>query len=229
MTTIIDKSNDVLLEPFAQKLSFEALKFQVGQTMFCRGCDEILDCHNAVSFDFHGVDSGKLHATFCPCGRCADRLDVAPAMAKGEAAAKEKLTLTKTDGRLFDEDGFPIEPMVFEPIKFGTAQVTGWTEVDGKRVKFPGWTQFSFGVYQNKDRFFVVEFTSGFAVGQGETEQGAAAAALKNLDRTTRGKFTDLIQDAIKNREKKRKALERKIAENKAFLESLDKKTSQSA
>lgn len=229
MTTIIDKSNDVLLEPFAQKLSFEALKYQVGQTMFCRGCDEILDCHNAVSFDFHGVDSGKLHATFCLCGRCADRLDVAPAIAKGEAAAKEKLTLTKTDGRLFDEDGFPIEPMVFEPIKFGTAQVTGWTQVCGKRVKFPGWEEFGFGVYANKETFFVVEFTCGFALGRGETEQGAAVNALKNLEKNGKEKFAALIQDAILNREKKRKEMERQNAENKAFLASLDKKTAQPA
>jgi hypothetical protein len=59
------------LSPMARVLERNALKYQVGHTMFCPACQTILDCKRAVGLDWLDANE-ELRGTRVVCAACYD-------------------------------------------------------------------------------------------------------------------------------------------------------------
>jgi hypothetical protein len=71
------------------------LRWHVGQEIFCRYCNQIMDCKRAVSFDVETPEKSTV-VSRCVCAPCYDR--VAEILATG--IKESKYTLTVRDGRV---------------------------------------------------------------------------------------------------------------------------------
>ena len=64
-----------MLELLERKLTGNLLRYQVGQQMWCRGCQNLLDVRHSVSLDL--LRAGELLSTTSYCGEGWDRAHAA--------------------------------------------------------------------------------------------------------------------------------------------------------
>lgn len=192
MTVQLPKEIDGFLR---RHLGFESLKYQCGRQMTCPGCGSILDCNVAVSVDIYGANTGTLHSTFALCGGCFDGLDEKKALEIAGSKSGETCRLETFDGRKLDADGceleFTVQPGLTE---FKTQRkVDGkvqWVTVAGYAVVYPDFEGFSFAVYHDgKGVWWLIELTTGRALGHSKSASSAASVALQSLNRAGKEKF----------------------------------------
>lgn len=83
------------MSPMQRTVTRNLLKYAAGQTMFCPGCDQVMDWRQTMILDVT-KDSAPIR-TMVLCSPCADKR-----LPNLEALCKEKgLTLEVTDGRKF--------------------------------------------------------------------------------------------------------------------------------
>ena len=187
-----------------QHLTANMLKYAAGQTMFCPGCETCMDWRRTVSIDFTGATSGKLHATQTLCATCADKLlpGLADRLAKAEAKAGEKLLVTTTDGRDWneDEDYEPAPtPRMGGLVEFQAARrdnpagekVSGFIVESG----LPDWGRFA-AYSKDADLWWCVELTTGYAFAQGESFKSAVIAGFRKMRQVGRDKFAQAVKRA---------------------------------
>lgn len=177
-------------------MKWQALKYQVSRQMWCPGCEELLDVESAVSLDFIGVTTGKLHATTCVCGKCRKTVNIESGLAAARAKAREEIRLEETDGAMFDEDGraWPVAKWGPES-DYLTRHKTGVKVVRGYQLEIEGWGNGFFGYQNGNEGWAVVEVTTGYALmARHGSRDKAAVMARVNLEKAGLEKFQALVK-----------------------------------
>lgn len=195
--------NDSFFEPFKERLEFDALKYQVGQAIFCPICEQVLDVHRAVGIDtFADKEAKQLKHTTVLCEACFEQFYPKDMVAEFRDAVHTVLH----DGRLLDRSGHPFfadgVTLSWVLEKFQSKGLDGWHEHDGYPIELmlPRWTQPVKGwVYLlEKWKWYLVEASCGIAISQSVTMKGAIGRAWRDLSRVGEKKFRRAVEKALK-------------------------------
>ena len=190
-----------------RQLTAQALRYQVGQQLWCPGCQQCLDWQNAVGLDLVGKASQKLHFTRVVCGTCWDqgiRQNVPTAVTECARHTGEEIEAKVCDGRLFiDED-------TLASVKIGTTKepVTRMLHdgqmihTEGYRVIITGceWAEGIACQDAKTKTWWVIEPETGFAMGKGPTRSAAAVAAEKSVRLAGQAKYLKVKTKAQRQR-----------------------------
>jgi hypothetical protein len=182
-----------MLELLERRLTGNLLRYQVGQQMWCRGCDNLLDVQNTVSLDL--LREGELLSTTAYCGDCWDR---ARAVARAKAR-RLGCVLEVTDGRTADPDDVPCDPRPC--VRLGArgpffTRKPKRVAVRGVAVTFHGdevpalVRQQRWFAYRNpQGGWWVVHEGLGLAAARGHCLSGALARAIGSFRRTNEARL----------------------------------------
>ena len=181
-------------------MSFAMFKAQVGRQMWCRKCEELLDCRGAVGVDAYQGE--ELKSTFVLCAECWDRGHNSIRM----NAKRDGLRLAVSDGRLSDDGGHmfaTLRATLGARGRFQTQHRSGTKTVWGVSVKLDTGTEAdgcAWFAYQNRSadgrraEWRLVHCAKGLAAGPGAYSlRGAISDAVGRLMRATPERLKEVL------------------------------------
>jgi hypothetical protein len=197
------ESSKVLDNFLVRHLTAQALRYQVGQQMWCGACQGCLDWQDAVSFDVKKPD-GSLVYTKVFCGKCWDSSvgrNVPKVMADLEAKHGPGYTREITDGRMFiDEE--EVATVQFEGVKMPVTRLLrdGQTiQTEGYRIVIQGcaWVDAVVCHDEKVKKWWVIERETGFSIANGPTRIAAGAAAEKAIRKAGKTRYDEVKAKAL--------------------------------
>lgn len=208
MTTLIAQS--IIGDTVKELLTAQALKYQVGHQIFCPACQNVMDWQSAVGVDLvKANDSNELIFTRAFCARCFDNgisANIPKTIEEAKAKCQCDVEAQVIDGREYLDEltllNYKIAPSLQD---FRTRWKDGWVDVQGHRVELPSmpWAgQWFVYKFPDKDRWSMVEESTGFSAGGSGTMKGAVIAGTRALHNCGEEKFKTVMAKAQKTNAK---------------------------